>query len=104
MVPIQHIRGIGAVLADLAGALVLFGATPAFGSQAPRGRRIWKRTRGAGLGPYHRRRGALGWQISLIAVGAAVRVLRTGTPVHVLPYIGRWDVLSQAPNVVQPRW
>ena len=29
MVPIQHIRGIGAVLA---GALVLFGATPAFGS------------------------------------------------------------------------
>lgn len=39
MVPIQHIRGIGAVLADLAGALVLFGATPAFGSQTPRGRR-----------------------------------------------------------------
>ena len=30
MVPIQHIRGIGAVLAGLAGALVLFGATPAF--------------------------------------------------------------------------
>jgi hypothetical protein len=74
MVPIQHIRGIGAVLAGLAGALVLFGATPTFGSQAPRGRRIWKRTRGAGLGPYHRRRGALGWQISLITAGAAVRV------------------------------
>jgi hypothetical protein len=33
-----------------------------------------------------------------------VRVLRTGTPVHVLPYLGRWDVLSQAPNVVQPHW
>jgi hypothetical protein len=31
MVPIQHIRGIGAVLASLAGASVLFGATPAFG-------------------------------------------------------------------------
>jgi hypothetical protein len=71
MIPIQHIRGIGAVLA---GALVLFGATPAFGSQTPRGRRTWKRTRGAGLGLYHRRRGALGWQISLIAVGAAARV------------------------------
>jgi hypothetical protein len=35
MVAIQHIRGIGAVLAGLAGALVLFGATPAFGSQTP---------------------------------------------------------------------
>jgi hypothetical protein len=32
MVPIQHIRGIGAVLDGLAGALVLFGTTPAFGS------------------------------------------------------------------------
>ena len=32
MVPSQHIRGIGAVLVGLAGALVLFGATPAFGS------------------------------------------------------------------------
>jgi hypothetical protein len=50
MVPIQHIRGIGTVLASLAGASVLFGATPAFGSQTPEG------------------------------------------------------VLSQAPNVVQPRW
>ncbi len=69
MVPIQHIRGIGAVLAGLAGALVLFGATPAFGSQTPGGRRTWKRTRGAGIGPCHRRRGALGWQMSLIAVG-----------------------------------
>jgi hypothetical protein len=77
MVPIQRIRGIAVVLAGLAGALGLFGATPAFGSQMPGGRRTWKRTRAAGLGPYHRRRGAPGWQISLIAVGAALRVLRT---------------------------
>jgi hypothetical protein len=88
MVPIQHICGIGAVLAGLAGWPVPWCSSAS-------------RPRSA---PCHRRCGALVWQISLITVGAALRVLRTGTPVHVLPYIGRWDVLSQAPNVVQPRW
>jgi hypothetical protein len=38
MVPIQRIRGIGAVLA---GALVLFGATPAFGSVPSSLRCVW---------------------------------------------------------------
>jgi hypothetical protein len=103
MVPIQHIRGIGAVLAGLARCLGALRRHARVRPQTPGGRRTWKRIRGAGLGRYHRRR-ALGWQISLIAVGTAVRVLRTGTPVHVLPYLGRWDVLSQAPNVVQPHW
>jgi hypothetical protein len=41
MVPIQHIRGIGAVLVGLAGALVLFGATPAFGSVPSSPRCAW---------------------------------------------------------------
>jgi hypothetical protein len=54
---------------------LLFGGTPAFGSQMPASRRTWKRARGAP-----------GWQISLIAVGAALRVLRTGTPVDVAVY------------------
>jgi hypothetical protein len=69
MVPIQRIRGIAAVLTGLPGGLVLFGATSAFGSQMPGGSGPGSGPRGAGLGPYHRRRGAPGWQISLIAVG-----------------------------------
>ena len=75
MNPIRHIRRFAAVLAGLAAALVAFGAAPAFarlepdpgaGYVAPASvpAQIQYRTIVAG--------GMPGWQIALIAVGAAL--------------------------------
>jgi hypothetical protein len=69
---IQHIRRFAGVLAGLAGALVAFGATPAFASLPPEP--------GGPAGssvppvPVHTivAGGMPGWQITLIAVGAAL--------------------------------
>lgn len=103
MVPISRIRGITAVLACVAGALVLLSATPAFGSQMPAAQQAGKRTRGAGLGPYHRRRCARGWQISLIAVGRRCAFSGPKHSRHLALYrqTGRF---SQASKTVQPCW
>jgi hypothetical protein len=76
--PIRHIRRIAAVLAGLAAALVALGATPAFarvpvpsdvsGPSAPAPAQLPARTvtHTVVLG------GMPGWQIALIAVGAAL--------------------------------
>jgi hypothetical protein len=73
MNPIHHIRRIAAVLAGLAAALVAAATTPAFAEQVPAG--------GGGpavvpqhLAPIHTllASGMAGWQITLIAVGAAL--------------------------------
>jgi hypothetical protein len=73
MNPIRHIRRLGAVLAGLAAALVALATTPAFAMTEP--------TDGGGpavapqhLAPVHTVivGGMPGWQITLIAVGAAV--------------------------------
>jgi hypothetical protein len=72
MSPIRHIRRIAGVLAGLAGALVALGATPAFATLAPGPGApadtpvppVQVHTVVAG--------GMPGWQITLIAIGAAV--------------------------------
>jgi hypothetical protein len=76
MNPIRHIRHIAAVLAGLAAALVAFGATPAFARvmpppggfapSAPAPAPVRTVTRTVVVG------GMPGWQIALIAVGAAL--------------------------------
>ena len=76
MNPIQHIRRLAAAVAGLAAALVAFGATPAFASLPPGH---------GGPGPVPPPPGAAtvqvhtvvtggmpGWQIALIAAGAAL--------------------------------
>jgi hypothetical protein len=72
MSPIRHIRRIAGVLAGLAAALVAFGATPALATLAPEpgGHAdtpmppVQVHTIVAG--------GMPGWQITLIAIGAAL--------------------------------
>jgi len=75
MVPIQCIRNIAVVLAGLARCPGCSSAARPRSARMRASRRTWKRARGAP-----------GWQISLIAAGAALRVLRTGTPVDVAAY------------------
>ena len=74
MNPIRHIRRIAAVLAGLAAALVAFGATPAFArvpvppdvTAPPTPAPVRTVTHTVVLG------GMPGWQIALIAAGAAL--------------------------------
>jgi hypothetical protein len=73
MHPIQHIRRFAAALAGLAAALVAFSATPAFAEVVP------PPGRGPAAVPQHlvtvhtvMTGGMPGWQITLIAAGAAL--------------------------------
>jgi hypothetical protein len=74
MNPIQHLRRFAAVVAGLAAALVAFGATPAFASLPPG----HGGPAGAPVPPAPVQvhtivaGGMTGWQITLIAVGAAL--------------------------------
>jgi hypothetical protein len=78
MNPIQHIRRFAAVVASLATALVAFGATPAFaslppGHSGPAGQAV-PPAPGAPVVQVHTvvTGGMPGWQIALIAIGAAL--------------------------------
>jgi hypothetical protein len=74
MNPIRPIRRIAGVLAGLAAALVAFATTPAFAMEVPA-----SGGGGPGVAPQHltpvhtvAAGGMPGWQITLIAVGAAL--------------------------------
>ena len=79
MNPLKHIRRFAAVLAGLAGALVAFGATPAFAMHEPppgSGSGITTSPVGTTTPPVEVHTvvvgGMPGWQIALIAVVAAL--------------------------------
>ena len=79
MNPLKHIRRFAAVLAGLAGALVAFGATPAFAMHEPppgSGSGVITSPVGATTTPVQVHTvvvgGMPGWQIALIAVVAAL--------------------------------
>jgi hypothetical protein len=78
MNPLERIRRFAAVLAGLAGALVAFGATPAFAMRVPPpgGSGITTSPAGTTTPPAEVHTvvvgGMPGWQVALIAVGAAL--------------------------------
>ena len=74
MNPIQHIRRIAAVLAGLAAALVACSTTPAFAMLAPPPGGEGPAVAPPHLAPVHTVAGGgmPGWQITLIAAGAAL--------------------------------
>ena len=77
MNPLKHIRRFAAALAGLAGALVAFGATPAFAMhEPPPGAGVITSPVGATTTPVQVHTvvvgGMPGWQIALIAVVAAL--------------------------------
>ena len=76
MNPIHHIRRLAGILAGLAAALVAFGLTPAFAMPAPPPAKYAGAPVAPAQVPVQVRTivagGMPGWQITLIAIGAAL--------------------------------